>query len=615
MLDPLGVVRLYAERSKYYAEVHYAMAEVKNIYDGKIMIDLPEMDRNKPSSVPNLFGQGIDQYAARIAGTTPQFGFSAENANSRPSVKRAQTAGRVVSAWLQADRFKIKQQQRARHFVAFGMSPCVVRWDNVRHMPVREVRSPMETFPNPETINGTTVPVDCLFAFKRSVGYLRRCGYGGQVAAALGSWTDPPQDTLMLLLEYIDPDGRMLVLTNQTSRTETSYPYVFGTPPGGEDSPLLLEYAPMKDRYCCVTIPTRLTLDRPQGQFNNMVGMYYQQARLMALETIAVEKGIFTDTFLESRPGEVARIVDGPYDGRTGNINIVAGGIMKELQSTPSYVATQIIDRLERAQRVSSGLPSEFGGESGTNIRTGRRGDAVMSTLIDYPIAEAQDAFSYSMEDENRIAIALAKMYDGNAKRTLYVGQGNEVRSVTYVANDVFTTSEHRVTYPVTGADANTMMIGLEQRAGSGTMSKQTIMRLDPFVADPEFEHDRILFEAIETAAIASIQQAAAAPPGQGGMPLPTILKIAEAVRTDKMELLEAVTKALAEAQDAAAAAPPPGAAGAGPPPTPDQQTAPAAVQALSGSPVPGASAGQQDLAQLFQGLRTPAKIAARSGQ
>ena len=197
---------------------------------------------------------------------------------------------------------------------------------------------------------------------------------------------------------------------------------------------VLLENIPNPIDMVPATVPMRITLDGAQGQFDNMIGMYYQQAKLMSLEVIAVEKGIFPDTYLVSRPGEVGRFLDGPHDGRTGMVNIVSGGDIREVQSQPGYLTNPTIDRLERNQRVTAGIPAEFGGESSSNIRTGRRGDAVLSAVIDYPVAEAQENFAYALEEENKIGMELAKVYRGDTKTTIYVGTGNAARPVTYVA-------------------------------------------------------------------------------------------------------------------------------------------------------------------------------------
>ena len=291
----------------------------------------------------------------------------------------------------------------------------------------------------------------------------------------------------------------------------------------------------------------RITLDSFAGQFDTMIGMYYQQAKLMALETIAVEKGIFPDTYLVSRPGEVGRFLDGPHDGRSGNINIIAGGDIKEIQSSPGYLTNPTIDRLERNQRVTAGIPAEFGGESGSNIRTGRRGDAVLSAVIDYPVAEAQEAFGFSLEEEDEVAIALAKAWDGDNQRTIFVGTGNSSRPVTYTPNKTFDHNEHVVSYPATGTDLNQLIVGIGQRVGLGIMSKWTASTLDPYIDNPEMEHDFIISEGLEQALMSGLQQQASS----GAIPPLVVAKIMKLVRDDKLELAEAFDQVTKEAQAA----------------------------------------------------------------
>ena len=327
--------------------------------------------------------------------------------------------------------------------------------------------------------------------------------------------------------------------------------------------------------------------------------MYYQQAKLMALETIAVEKGIFPDTYLVSRSGEVGRFLDGPHDGRTGMVNIIAGGDIKEVQSQPGYLTNPTIDRLERSQRLTAGIPAEFGGESGSNIRTGRRGDAVLSAVIDYPVAEAQETFAYALQEENEAAIELAKNWDGTNKRTIYVGTGNSARPVSYTANETFETKEHIVSYPASGADLNSLIIGIGQRVGLGIMSKETASTLDPYIDNPEFEHDTIIAEGLEQAIMSGLQQQAAS----GAIAPLVVAKVMKLVRSDKMELAEALNKVTEEAlkeQQAEAEQ------------TPDSVSANATVQAMAGpqaeggpqAAVQGPNPSQQNLGSLLSTLR-----------
>lgn len=545
MKTPEEIVNLYKQRLVFYGPMHSKMRMIQSIYNGTFEVPLPDMEQNSMPSAPNLLAAGVDQMAGRITSVTPSVVFASAKPGVRAYDRTARMAGRVITGWWQEDRLTMKMKQRGRHLIAYGMSPVVVRWDAKRNLPTWQIRHPLETYPSSDVIPGRLTPNDCIFAYRRSVGWMRANGYGDNVSQITGRY-DQPNDASVLLLEYIDKYET--VLTAVGYKTADPYTPNFEVDLSTDQlrGSVLERFANLSDE-CPVVLPMRITLDSFAGQFDTMIGMYYQQAKLMALETIAVEKGIFPDTYLVSRPGEVGRFLDGPHDGRTGNINIIAGGDIREVQSQPGYLTNPTIDRLERNQRVTAGIPAEFGGESGSNIRTGRRGDAVLSAVIDYPVAEAQEAFGFSLEEEDEVAIALAKQWDGDNQRTIFVGTGNSSRPVTYTANKTFEHNEHVVSYPATGSDLNSLIMGIGQRVGLGIMSKWTASTLDPYIDNPEMEHDFIIAEGLEQALMSGLQQQAAS----GAIPPLVVAKLMKLVKDDKLELAEAFDKVTQEAQAA----------------------------------------------------------------
>ena len=591
------VIQLYRQRLSFYGPLHQKMKIIQAIYNGTMEIPLPDMEDSTMPSVPNLLAQGVDQMAGRITSVVPSVTFSSIKPGVRVSDRRALNASSAVTGWWQSDRLSMKMKQRGRHQIAYGMSPVVIRWNNKDKRPTWQVRHPLETYPSTDILPGHLSPTDCIFAYRRSVAWLRSKGYGDKLRALTGE-TEMPNDASILLLEYVNTEQTMLIAAGYKS--VDPYAMIEMESNGTQMRGVILEnYANMSGDENPVVIPMRITLDTAGGQFDNMIGMYYQQAKLMALETIAVEKGIFPDTYLVSRSGEVGRFLDGPHDGRTGMVNIIAGGDIKEVQSQPGYLTNPTIDRLERSQRLTAGIPAEFGGESGSNIRTGRRGDAVLSAVIDYPVAEAQETFAYALQEENEAAIELAKNWDGTNKRTIYVGTGNSARPVSYTANETFETKEHIVSYPASGADLNSLIIGIGQRVGLGIMSKETASTLDPYIDNPEFEHDTIIAEGLEQAIMSGLQQQAAS----GAIAPLVVAKVMKLVRSDKMELAEALNKVTEEAlkeQQAEAEQ------------TPDSVSANATVQAMAGpqaeggpqAAVQGPNPSQQNLGSLLSTLR-----------
>lgn len=608
LITAQDILALYVQRSTDLAPMHSAMRQVKDIYDGSATVPLPDMGTDQGAAVPNLLAQGVDQMAGRIASTSPMVAFA--QGQTRRSQRQARTAARVVGGWWQNDRLSQKMKHRARHLIAYGMSPCVIRLDQRTKLPVWQVRNPLETFPSPGVIPGTSTPENVIFAYRRSVAWLQANGYGEQVAMIL----DPadlrqPADIDLLLLEYVDPDQTCLCVSGYRVNGDAPPLPISGTGQSsarlGSRGAVMLRHIPNSTGVMTAVIPQRIGLERAAGQFDSMVGMYYQQAKLMALEVMAVEKGIFPDSYLVSRPGEVARFIDGPHDGRSGLVNVVAGGDIKELATQPGYMSPQTIDRLERSQRVTAGIPAEFGGESATNIRTGRRGDAVLSAVIDFPVGEAQELFAFALTDEDRAAIALSKEYAGRTEKTLYVGTGNFAKKITYTPNEVFDTTEHTVSYPAVGADLNNLIMGLGQRVGMGIMSKETAATLDPFIDNPEMEHDNIIAEGLEVAMLSGLQQQAST----GAIPPLTLAKIMNLVKSDRMELAEALNKAVEDAQAEAQRAAEEQAQTA---PTPEMAAAGPTAQVLSGnpealSPIPGPEQGTQDVGALLTALRSGA--------
>lgn len=614
MRSPEAIFALYNERASSLQPVHAAMRAVKDIYEGNAIVPLPDMNSTEQASVPNLLAQGVDQMSGRVASTMPMVAFA--SGPNRRAQRKAKTAERIISGWWQNDRLSQKMKHRARHLIAYGMAPCVVRLDARTKLPVWQTRNPLHTFPSTDYLPGTSYPNDVIFAYRRTVNWLVANGYETHIRALFPTAKKIPRDLRLLMLEYVDPDGTRLCVSsyNATSDVISQWDGGGNWLPSGADGPAqtnvaVLEDIPNPTDFPTVTIPERLGLENMAGQFNSMVGMFYQQAKLMALEVQAVERGIFPDTYLESRPGEIARFIDGPYDGRSGEINVVAGGTVRELASQPGYMTPQTIDRIERAQRLTAGIPSEFGGESATNIRTGRRGDAVLSAVIDFPVAEAQEVLANAVLDEDRAAIALSKHYVGGREKTLYVGTGNAAKTITYRPNEVFDTEEHTVSYAAVGADLNNLIMGLGQRVGMGIMSKRTAASLDPFIDNPEVEHDEIIVEGLESALLGGLQQQAAA----GAIPPTAVAKIMSLVGSDKMELAEAINKAVEDAQKEAQAAQEAAQQEQQMAATPEMAAAGPTAASLTGnpealSPVPGAEQGTQDIGALLASLRGSAQ-------
>ena len=65
------IISLYTARSRTNDSAKAKMRELRDYYNGDVVIPLPELNSDEKSAVANLLGQGLDQTAMRIASTSP----------------------------------------------------------------------------------------------------------------------------------------------------------------------------------------------------------------------------------------------------------------------------------------------------------------------------------------------------------------------------------------------------------------------------------------------------------------------------------------------------------------------------------------------------------------
>ena len=499
------IVAIYRHRRRAQGPIIDQMQRVRELANGDIVIPLNELDRNARSSVANLLIQGLDQTSMRVSSTMPQVYFPAFREGSERSKEVAGTRKKAMLAMWDANKMNMKLRRRARHLLAYSSSPVVIKPDFKTLTPKWHIRNPLDTFPCPSDDMDNPVPDDCIFTYRKPYSWLAM-NYSAQVDGKL-RLGKVDHDSMFTILEFIDADEIVMVVV------------------GAEDDPSLNPYErmgadavelirlPNRAGMPLVVAPNRITLDRPHGQFDGLLGMYYTRARLQALTEIAIERGIFPDEYLIARPGENPEIIQ-LANGKEGLLGVVKGGDLRTQQVNPGYKTEQALDRLERQERLEGAIPAEFGGESASNVRTGRRGENVLAATVDFRVQEAQEIFASSLAEEDKIAIAIEKAYWGNESKSFFLPGRATVGKVDYVPNKIWETDFHYVAYSAAGSDVNNLIIALGQRVGTGLMSKESAREADPLISDPDMEHDRIISEGVESALLASIQQQAANPEG-----------------------------------------------------------------------------------------------------
>jgi hypothetical protein len=538
------IVAMFTARRNAYGPVLERMREVREMTRGELIVPLNELDRSARASVANLATQGIDQMAMRVASTLPAPYFPPLKDGVEQSAKMARLRKRAMESMWDHNRFDLKMRRRARLLLAYGTSPVVLKPDFKRNLPVWQVRNPLDTYPAMTEDADDIVPENVIFSYTKDAAWLLK-NYGPQVANLnMGKVT---RDSRYRILEYVCANELVLVAMGAEDGTNSE---------SGWAEAVEIERIPNRTGMPLAVVPKRITLDEVRGQFDNMVGMFYTRARLQALTEIAIERGIFPDEYLIARPGENPEIIQ-TADGKMGQLGVVKGGDIQQLQTNPGYKTDVAMDRIERQERLEGGIPAEFGGESASNIRTGRRGETVLAATVDFKVQEAQKIFEASIFEEDRIAIAIEKSYWGEQPKSFFIAGKQTNAKVDYVPSKIWETDFHYVTYPSSGSDVNALIVGLGQRLGTGLMSKESAREADPLITDPELEHDRIVAEGVEAALLSSLQSQAADP--NGPYQPADLAYIARMVGTDKMNLAEAIEAAQKRAQERQAAQAPAG--------------------------------------------------------
>jgi len=582
MLPAEEIVALYLQRKRSMGPIKEQMRQVRELANGDVVVPLNELDKNAKTSVANLLIQGLEQMSMRVASTMPTVYFPPTKEGSERSKSNSRQRKNAVLAMWDNNRMGLKMRRRARHYLAYSQSAVVIKPDFRTLTSKWTVRNPLDTYPAPTEDPDDPVPYDCIFSYKTSASYLLR-NYGQQVAGMLRMGRIEA-DARYTLLEYVSPESIQLVVIG----AEDSADYSPAERAGLET--LMLEAIPNRTGMPLAVMANRITLDKPRGQFDGVLGMYYTRARLQALNEIAIERGIFPDEYLIGRPGENPEILQ-VANGKSGVVGIVKGGDLRQLQVNPGYKTDTALDRLERQERLEGAIPAEFGGESTTSIRTGRRGDAIMSATIDYRVQEAQTCFEQSLVEEDKIAIAIERAYWGEVTKSFYMPGRSAAGKSVYVPNQLWVNDFHYVTYSAAGSDVNSLVVGLGQRLGTGLISKESAREADPLISDPDYEHDRIIAEGIEAALLSSIQQQAVDPAGP--YQPDDLAYLTKLVVEQDVPLFEAVRRTDQRARDRQAALAPMG----------SPETMPGLAPPGMGAETPAAPPGSGGLAGLLAQL------------
>lgn len=523
-----------------------AARRIATAYDGDLVVPVP--DGLTRAAVTNLIFSGVEQLAMRVADPPESIEVVAQGVGPR-AADAAGAQRKALLGLLEEDRYRLGKRARARHLKGYGRSPVTVKPDFRLGRPTFVESTPLMVLP------GSRRGRSCLFDDMVSVstqtfGWLRR--HYPEAASTIwkghrwGQEGDGRANDAKRFRLYSYEDDRecVLVLGGQVDRPQDPGVDVDGVP-----TAIILEAYPNLAGCCTTVMPEAVTLTGSgRTVFEQMIGMMEGRAQLEALSFEAVRRGVFQDEWLIANQNEVPEVIQVP-DPATGQIGIVKGGVLQPRPVDPQFAATQAIREREGSERATGGVPAEFGGTASVNTRTGRRGAQVLSSTVDFPVAEAQELLAASLQDELEVAARVDRAWFGGTTRKWNVEWKGARGEISYDPAKLYRVAPTvRVGLTLPGVDQADMVVMSGQKIGMGTLSKRSLMEIDPQVKDADLEEDRIAAEQLDAAWWSSIQTLAAAPDGPW-QPL-DFARLAQLILAENVDKYEAVQQVQREAQE-----------------------------------------------------------------
>ena len=550
------ITERYNDRVKRSGAPQQVMREIAALYDGDIIVPLPELQEEERPAIANIARQGIDQTAQRITSVFPEIG-THPMSNSKAEIAKARDRRRAFYGFHEEADTEMKLHHWARYLIGYANAPVRVRPDFSGERPWFDVRTPLGTYPNPSGDPTEIVPADCIFATRQTLGWLRR--RHPDKVKYLKFTGNETNDTAIDVLEYVDAHEIVLIASMRTTEQGDFFDN-FNEAMSKDVAHLASDHVELhrtenRTGMPLAVSPGAISLSQQKSAYSQVVGMYQRAAQMDALAFIATKQGILGETWLIGRPSETPQIVQ-PADPFEGDAGIVEGGDLQFRTVPFQYQERTAVGDLERAQRLTAGLPAELGGEAASNVRTGRRGDQLLSAVLDFPMREAHLIAQKTLKHVNEMMAAIDHEYFPNSEKTIYVDFQGEKGKLTYKPGKLWVDPaglpayKSKVSYFAAGLDANDRIIALGQRKGMGTMSNRTVMRHDPLVDDVEGEVAQINADQLDQVVLARVQELLANP--QSLFSMTDVGKVKKLVKSGK-ELEDAVDQVMTEIEERAA--------------------------------------------------------------
>ncbi|MCA1832562.1 MAG: hypothetical protein LC750_07495 [Actinobacteria bacterium] len=617
-----AIASVVAQRRVGDSAIIRAMKDIRDRYNRDIVVPIPDADVTRSPITPNLIADGIDHTAMRAASVMPSITCPPVDVSSARSRERAAKRRRMLyGVWDRSSVMETMLYRAFRQFIAYGTTAMVCVPDYQTGHARFEVRDPLGTYASPRAGFDDNNPCDVAFVYGRSWSYISN-RYPEKAArymkvSMMGRRPNQTFDAgrLFDMVEWIDEHEVVIgILGPRTLDNAPSYDSFYS------ENNIAMEFSRYPNRAGMVpaVVPKRITLDRVMGQMAGILGMADYMDKLQILDVEAAERAVFPDFVVY---GQDPELVSGSWhDGRSGEANIVKGGEVRVLQSSPGPLTHPVIDRLMEGQRITGGIPPQFGGQIPTGIRTGRANDSTLSAAVDMRIQEAQRVMARGLRTLNAAAIGIEKATWPNAIKSWFISWPGESGTASYVPSRDLETPHSVVSYLYAGADVNSLGVDLLQLTGADIMPVEMAQEAHPLIPDAQLAREMLVVQKLRNAAMEGLLQSVVS----GQTPIGDVIEMTNVVL--KGASFEEAWKAAQEAaQRRQVIAAPPGApetqpgmenpASGGQQPAGEQPGGLAPNQAgfppqALGNPLPVPPQSLQNLSMLNRALRTTGRPA-----
>lgn len=373
MRSPEDIVNLYRMLKQDRAPWASHAGEILRMYRGQIVVPLPELDADEKPAAVNLLGPGLDQMAMRVASTQADESWPSLRDGFKNSSDLARQRRKASMAWKDMNNFTLLMRLRARHLLGYGssavtLSPTGSSPFDKREIPHWHVQDPLETYAAPTASQLDYEPLYGIVCHHQTLAWLKLMFPDQYSRLRKGRFKDNPTARFDVI-EYHDHEqaGTMLVVGDtEPMQSQRWQPGMGGTGSADGSAPFQVLIGPVINRaeIPLIVFPGRISLGDPMGMFDGLIGKYMRASKLDALQTIAVQRAVFGDEWVVSHPNSPsnAKIIRAA-DGKTGVRGLIQGGMIQVVSPQPSQMADMAIDRLERTERVETGIPAELNGE------------------------------------------------------------------------------------------------------------------------------------------------------------------------------------------------------------------------------------------------------------